>query len=74
MKAERLKALGKELRHARHLRGLRILDVAEAVDVSPSVVCHYELGEKEPPALRLLALAHHLRIDLRYLQRQVLAA
>lgn len=67
----KLQVLGNELRAARLRRGLRLHEVARTIGVSTSVVCHYEHGQIEPPALKLFLAARLLKIDLEQLSARV---
>lgn len=63
----KLRALGKLLKAAREARRLTVRQVAAAVNIPHSTLIGYEQGRAQPPALRLLTLAHHLRINGRVL-------
>ena len=64
MSDPKLVRLGRELKAARKLLGLRQVDVAAALGVANSIVHYYEVGAIEPPTLRLFHLAGLLRLNL----------
>ena len=63
--------MGAVLREARLARGLRLRDVAPAIGVGVAALHRYESGSREPAALRLLAHARVLGVDLRELADRV---
>lgn len=63
----RLRALGKLLKAAREARRMTVRQVSAAVGIPHPSIVAYEQGRTQPPALRLLTLARHLRISGRVL-------
>ncbi len=59
--------LGLRLQQQRLLLKLSQKDVAEAINVSPSVISNYESGERTPSVENLMALAGLYRCSTDYL-------
>ncbi len=62
-----INGLGEKLQEQRRLLKLSQKEVAEAINVSPSVVSNYESGERTPSVENLMALAGLYRCTTDYL-------
>jgi len=61
---------GDRLRQARIYRGLRKVDVARAIDVTPAVIGQYESGKTRPSGPVFAALALHLGFPPSFFERR----
>jgi transcriptional regulator with XRE-family HTH domain len=52
-----------KFKEAREAKGLTQGDVAEKLEVTKGMVCHYELGHSMPPADKLIQLCQLLELD-----------
>jgi transcriptional regulator with XRE-family HTH domain len=62
-----LKLLGDRIRARREKRGLKQLDVANALDISPQAVSKWERGENAPDVATLAPLARLLGVSVDWL-------
>ena len=68
---ESMKFMGARLRQARLARGLTAKALADAVEVSPSIVSGYEAGKKTPSPETLDRLASILDVPVRLLHKRM---
>lgn len=62
---------GDRLRQAREYRGLRKVDVARALQLTPGAVSQYESSKSKPSPPTLAALALHLGFPVEFFERQL---
>lgn len=63
--------VGERLREARQVRGLRAVELAELLDVTPQAVSSYETGKKSPSPAIADAIAEKLNLPLHFFTRPV---
>jgi transcriptional regulator with XRE-family HTH domain len=57
--------LGRAIRHAREQAGMTLKDLAEKIHTAFTLVSQYELGQANPPAWRVQAIARATRRSFR---------
>jgi Zn-dependent peptidase ImmA (M78 family)/DNA-binding XRE family transcriptional regulator len=63
--------VGERLREARQVRGLRAVELAEILDISPQAISSYEKGQKSPSPAIADALAEKLNMPPHFFTRPV---
>jgi len=66
---ELIRALGHVIRSAREMQGLKSLDIAQRIEISPSVYCRLERGDAVLTVPRLLKIAEILKTSASDLMR-----
>jgi Zn-dependent peptidase ImmA (M78 family)/DNA-binding XRE family transcriptional regulator len=66
--------VGERLREARQVRGLRAVELAEMLDVTPQAVSNYETGKKSPSPAVADAIAEKLNLPSHFFTRPVSAS
>ena len=59
--------IGQKIKELRIERGLRLKDVAEAMDLTLRAICHYEAGTREPSLATVVKLCKFFDVSADYL-------